>query len=335
MGYSTITTTSQVLWRVIESYGLDPAAVFEQAGLDPAKWNEPDARFDDIKLDDAWTLAIELTGDPCIGLRVANCFNPASLQALGFAWLTSCSLYDALSRLVRYYRVISDSMELELAVAGQECRVSIGKVLHRRRSHDQSQDAMWAALISMCRLSTSDSFVPLAVELERPEPPCVADFYALFRAPITFGARRDSMIFRRDEVERPLPTANRALAHGNEQIGADYLARLDRKRFSDRGRHRLEETLPAGGVGAGEVARALNLSLRTLQRRLADEDTTWSELHDQARHDLALRFIGERRMSVKEATYVLGFSEPANFTRAFRRWTGRSPTEYRRAAARR
>jgi len=83
------------------------------------------------------------------------------------------------------------------------------------------------------------------------------------------------------------------------------------------------------------VARALNVSLRTLQRRLADEDTTWSELLDQARRELALRFIGERRMSVKEATYVLGFSEPANFTRAFRRWTGRSPTEYRQAAARR
>ncbi len=335
MGYSTITTTSQMLWRVIESYGLDPAAVFEQAGLDPAKWNEPGARFDDDKVDDAWILATELAGDPCIGLRVAQCFNPASLQALGFAWLTSDSLYDALSRLVRYYRVISDSIELELAVAGQECRVSIGKVLQRRRSYDQSHDALWAALISLCRISTSDSFVPLSVELERPKPPCVADFYALFRAPITFGARRDSMTFRRDEVERPLPTANRALAHGNEQIVADYMARLDQKRFSDRVRHRLVETLPTGAVEAGEVARALNVSLRTLQRRLADEDTTWSGLLDQARRELALRFIGERRMSVKEATYVLGFSEPANFTRAFRRWTGRSPTEYRQVAARR
>jgi AraC-like DNA-binding protein len=335
MGYSTIATTSQTLWRVIESYGLDPAAVFEQAGLDPAKWNEPGARFDDERIDDAWLLATELSGDPCIGLRVARCFSPASLHALGFAWLTSDSLYDALSRLVRYFRVISDSVELELTVAGHECRLSIGKIMHRRRSHDQSHDALWAAVVSLCRISTSDSFVPLAVELERPQPPCVADFYALFRAPITFGATRDSMTFPRDEVERPLPTANRALAHSNEQIVADYMARLDHKRFSDRVRHSLVEALPAGGVEAGHVARSLNVSLRTLQRRLADEDTTWSELLDQARRELALRFIGERQMPVKEATYMLGFSEPANFTRAFRRWTGRSPTEYRQVTTRR
>jgi AraC-like DNA-binding protein len=335
MGYSTIATTSQTLWRVIESYGLDPAAVFEQAGLDPAKWNEPGARFDDKRIDDAWLLATELSGDPCIGLRVARCFSPASLHALGFAWLTSDSLYDALSRLVRYFRVISDSVELELTVAGHECRLSIGKIMHRRRSHDQSHDALWAAVVSLCRISTSDSFVPLSLELERPQPPCVADFYALFRAPITFGATRDSIIFPRDEVERPLPTANRALAHSNEQIVADYMARLDQKRFSDRVRHRLVETLPAGGIEAGDVARSLNVSLRTLQRRLADEDTTWSELLDQARRELALRFIGERQMPVKEATYMLGFSEPANFTRAFRRWTGRSPTEYRQVTTRR
>lgn len=332
MSYSTIATTSQTLWRVIDSYGLDPAAVFERAGLDPTRWNEPGARFDDDKLDRAWILATELTGDPCIGLRVARHFSPASLQALGFVWLTSESLFDALSRLVHYFRAVSNSIELELAVSGEECRLSIARVMHRRQSREQSRDALWAALISLCRISTSEDFTPLALELERPEPPCVAEFYALFRAPIGFGARRDAMVFRRDQVERPLPTANRALAQANEQIVADYMARLDQTRFADRVRVKLVEALPGGGAEVEEVARALNVSVRTLQRRLANEHTSWSALLDEARCELALRFIGERQMSVKETTYVLGFSEPSNFTRAFRRWTGRSPTAYRDAA---
>jgi AraC-like DNA-binding protein len=332
MSYSTIATTSQTLWRVIDSYGLDPAAVFERAGLDPSRWNEPGARFDDDKLDRAWILATELTGDPCIGLRVARHFSPASLQALGFVWLTSDSLLDALSRLVHYFRAVSNTIELELAVAGEECRLSIARVMHLRRSRDQSRDALWAAVISLCRISTSEDFTPLALQLERPEPPCVADFYALFRAPIGFGAPRDTMVFRRAEVERPLPTANRGLARANEQIVADYMARLDQTRFADRVRLKLVESLPGGGAEVEDVARSLNVSVRTLQRRLAQEQTSWSALLDEARHELALRFIGERQMPVKEATYVLGFSEPSNFTRAFKRWTGLSPTAYRVAA---
>jgi len=245
--------------------------------------------------------------------------------------LTSDSLYDALTRVVRYFRAISDAMELELSLAGDECRLSVGRVLYRRRSQDQSQDALWSALVSLCRVSCGEGFAPLSLELVRPQPPCAAEFYALFRAPIRFGAECDAMVFRRDDVERPLPTANRALARHNERIVADYMARLDDENFSDRVRIRLIESLPSGGVDAADVARALNVSVRTLQRRLADEGATYSGLLDQARRELAVRFIGEQRMPVKEATYVLGFSEPANFSRAFKRWTGVSPSEFRQA----
>ena len=329
MTYTTITTSSQILWRVLESYGLDPALVFQEAGLDPAKWHETDSRYDDAKLDAAWLRAIELSGDPCIGLRVADYFSPASLQALGFAWLTSDTLYDALSRTVRYFRALTDTKELELSLSGEECRLGIGRVLQERKSEHEGRDAFWASLISLCRISLSDSFAPMRLERCRPEPPCVAEFYALFRAPIAFDATQDAMYFRRVDVERLLPTANRALARANEQILADYLGRLNETSFPDCVRTRLVETLPSGALEAENVARALNMSLRTLQRRLADEGTSFSLLLDEARKELALRYIGEDHMSIKETTYVLGFSEPANFSRAFRRWTGLSPTKFK------
>lgn len=331
MGYSSIATTSQILWRVIDSYGIDPAPVFEQAGLDPSKWNEPGARFDERRLDHAWVIATELTDDPCIGLRVGDYLSPASLHALGFAWLASDSLYDGFSRLVRYFRVLSDAVELELALTGQECRLSVGRVLYRARSHEQAQDSMWSAILRLCRISTSDEFAPLALHLERPEPPCVSDFYALFRAPIEFGAERDMMVFDRNQAERSLPTSNHILARDNDRVVADYLAALDESSFADQVRLRLVETLPKGAVEAEELAHGMNLSLRTLQRRLADEGTNYTALLEEARQELALRFIAEAKISIKETTYMLGFSEPANFARAFRRWTGVSPTEYRKA----
>jgi AraC-like DNA-binding protein len=305
--------------------------VFREAGLDPEKWQEPGSRYDDDKLDAAWLRAIELSQDPCIGLRFARYFNPASLQSLGFAWLASDSLYDAMSRLVRYARVIVSSLELELTLSGEECCLAFSQTDPQWMTEDEIRDAFWAGLINMCRISLTESYAPLRLTRCRPEPPCVADFYALFRAPIQFAAGRDAMIFRREDVERPLPTANHLLARTNERIVADYMARLDDKRFPDRVRACLVEMMPAGTVEAETLAHRLNLSLRTLQRRLAKAGTSYSELLDEARRELALRYIGEDRMSIKETTYLLGFSEPANFTRAFRRWTGMSPSSFRQA----
>jgi len=334
MTETTITTASQTLWRILESYGLDPAPVFREAGLDPAKWHEPGARYEDARLDNAWSRAIELSGDPCIGLRAARYFNPASLQSLGFAWLASDSLYDALSRMVRYTRAVFTGLELELTLAGEECCLAIGRASRKREVEDELRDAFWAGMINLCRVSLTDGFAPLRLLRCRREPPCVADFYGLFRAPISFGAERDAMFFHRDDVERPLPTSNRILARTNEKVVADYLARLDNASFPDALRTRLVEILPSGTVEAEHLAREFNLSLRTLQRRLTRAGTSFSELLDEARRVLALRYIGEDRLSIKEATYMLGFSEPANFTRAFRRWTGLSPTRYRQRAAR-
>jgi AraC-like DNA-binding protein len=334
MSVTVIASTSQTLWRILESRGVEPGEVFRDAGLDPRRLQEPGARFDDHKLDRAWARATELTGDPCIGLRAAGFTNPGSLQALGFAWLVSDTLYDALSRLVRYSKMISDGAQLELSLSGDQCSLAITDIRFGTSALAQRIDAFWSMHISMCRTVLSEEFTPLSLDLRRPEPPCVADFYALFRAPIRFAARQDRMVFPRDLVEQPLPTANRILARHNEQAIADYLKRLDADSFSDKVRTRLVELLPSGRFDEGEVARALTVSRRTLQRRLSEEDTTYSILLDEARHELAVRFMGEEGMSIKQATYLLGFSEPGNFSRAFKRWTGEVPSRFREQMSR-
>lgn len=332
MDYTFIASASQILWRVIDSYGLDPAPIFREAGLDPARWDEPYARFDNRNTDAAWVKAIETTNDPCIGLRAARFVNPASLYALGFAWLASSSLHEALGRLVRFYRVISDGMQLELSTSGDECQLAIDQILLERKSINESLDAFWAAVISLCRMSTSESFAPLALHLQRPKPVCHQAFAALFQAPVHFGADRNRMVFRRKDVERLLPTGNKDLAGYNDKIMQDYLGQLETSHFPDVVRCRLVSKLVDGGIDAEQLAQDLHMSRRTLQRRLAEEQTSYTQLLDEARRELALRYVDDQHMPVKEITYLLGFSEPANFTRAFKRWTGVSPSEYRGAA---
>lgn len=334
MAVSLLASTSQVLWRILASEGKDPREVFEMAGLDKRRWQEPDGRFADRDLDRAWATAVQRTGNPCLGLKAAGHLNPASLHAFGFAWLASETLHDGLSRLVRYAELISDGLSLELSVAGNECRLSIDRVILEPTAMGPRLDAFWAALISLCRTLVTPDLSPLSVTLRRPEPSCAAEYFSLFRSPVEFSALNDSMTFDREAAEQRLPTANRALARANDQVIADYLARYKATDLPGQVRARMIELLPAGGLNEAQVANALNVSSRTLQRKLADAGTSYSVLLDDARQELARRFIGEQRLSIKEASYLLGFSEPGNFSRAFRRWTGQAPSRYRERVSR-
>jgi len=329
MTTSFLSSMSQVLWRLLEARAIDPEPVFRNAGLDPSQWNEPYTRFTNEQLDRAWAEATELARDPCIGLDAARFISPASLHALGFAWLASETLYDALSRLVRYAELIGGDLRLRLELSGESCRLTIESLQLSGGSVPQRRDAFWASLLSMCRMLTSDTLAPLSLELRRLEPECVAAFYRLFQAPVSFGALQDSIAFARDIVERPLPTGNRALAHANERVIEDYLDRINANTLPDKVRKHLIDLLPGGEFSEAAIAQAMHLSPRTLQRRLADEGTGFKVLLDEARRELALRFIGERHLSIKETSYLLGFSEPGNFSRAFRRWTGQPPSTYR------
>jgi AraC-like DNA-binding protein len=126
-----------------------------------------------------------------------------------------------------------------------------------------------------------------------------------------------------------LPTANTDLARVNEEIVASYLEQIEHGTVSKRVRTRLIEQLPSGHVSQESIASSLFMSTRTLQRKLQEENTSYKELLTETRHELAMRYMASSSSPVSEVAYLLGFSEVGNFTRAFKRWTGMAPTEFR------
>ena len=115
----------------------------------------------------------------------------------------------------------------------------------------------------------------------------------------------------------------------HDSILAEELARLDKKDVMARIRASLLERMAAGELSEEDSARDLHMSRRSLQRRLAEADATYQSLVDDTRRDLALRYIQDPAKSATDITFLLGYSQQSAFTRAFRRWTGSSPTEYR------
>ena len=186
-----------------------------------------------------------------------------------------------------------------------------------------------AMVVQMCRMNTGAMTSPLVVVTSREKPADTAPYEEFFRSQVQFGAGENYWIFARADLERLLPTGNAEMARANEQVIVDYLSRIDRQRFDVRVHRELIELLPLGKASQADLARALHVSVRTLQRRLDDEGTTYQQLLSRVRRDLAEGYLREDRHSLSEITYLLGFSDQANFGRAFKRWTGKTPTEYR------
>lgn len=132
---------------------------------------------------------------------------------------------------------------------------------------------------------------------------------------------------RERDLAQALPTANPDVALANERVALEYLERLDRNDVLAQVRRRILEQLPSGRPTQGEVARRLALSPRTLHRRLVGAGTSFEELLDETRHELATGYLQRSDYSIAE----VGFAEVSSFSRAFRRWTGRPPSALREA----
>jgi len=329
MPYTNLASSTLSVWRALESYGVDPAPLFQQAGLDLQKLYDANARYRDSRIYKLWQLAADATGDPYIGLKVASFWHPSAAHALGYAWLASATLKDALERTVRYFRMMTDKEQLTLTESEEEFRLIIENPVADYPTAPEDLDASFAALIHLCRMCHGESFNPLRITMGRPELPDPAPFAEHFRAPIQYSGNENSVCFDKADALTALPTANAEVARANEQIVQEYLARFDRSSVAMQVRARLTEQLSSGHTTQESIADALHMSLRSLQRRLNNEDTSYKSLLDETRRELAAHYMAESHRSINEITYLLGFSEPSNFSRAFRRWTGKSPSAYR------
>lgn len=311
--------------KTLESYGCNSDALFQQVGLDTVM---SDDRVQAIAMQQLWRLAVVETGDEGFGLRFAQQLQPAALHGLGFSWMASSTLFDAFERLVRYYRIISTAGEIVLEQHDQRVRLWYKIPAPAGRAAPASLDAALAVFVQLCRLTKSADFSPVRVELQREVPVNKDAFSAFFASDVIYQAAENCLFFDLEELNQPLVMASPELARVNDQIVIDYLKRHDSAHSGSQVRACIIDLLPSGPPSQELVASTLNMSSRTLQRRLSAENQTFKLLLEEVRFSLAKQYLQETGRSVSEVTYLLGFSEPSNFARAFKRWAGVSPTVF-------
>lgn len=323
---TTLATWVKAITRALEAAGCDSAALLAEAGFDLRSLDGPNVRCPLTQTERLWRLAVRATRDPAFGIKVASHIKQTTFHALSFGLSASSTLKEAFERVQRYCHVASDAIEYEFWRSGAEYHFVIEPAAGVA---DESVDALVAANLRMCRSLIGHDYSPLRIEFRRACPASIDDFQSLLRAPLQFGAERTRLVFDADAIERPLDGGNPELARQHDAIALQYLSQIERDNIQWRVRDVLTQRLAQGEPSQEDVAELLNMSARTLQRKLGDCGITYREILDETRRVLALAYLSAARHTVSDVTYLLGFSAGSSFTRAFRRWTGRSPSDWR------
>ena len=319
--------------KIIESYGIDPAPLLKNLEIDAKLIEDPNARFDYVKIDQLWYDAVNIADDPNFGLRAARFWHPSTLGALGYAWLTSTSLRTALNRLARFMSILTEGACLKVEVihvTGGSDELSV-RLNYEAISKQQPTrtDSFMAMLLAMCRANCGETFHPSSVSFIHDKPDDPTEFIALFECPVNFNAEANSFNLPLDVADERLISANPQLSLINDQIILETLAKLEKDNIIARVKTEILKQLPSGKVTETSVAEEINIGQRSLQRKLQEKNTTFHTLFNDIRKELAQKYLHNSNINLIDIAFNLGFSEYSSFSRAFKNWTGVTPSAFR------
>ncbi|MFV0477328.1 MAG: AraC family transcriptional regulator [Parahaliea sp.] len=309
--------------------GEDPIQILHDVGIDAAKIANPDWRISIPKWHALMNRCVQITQDESFGLFAAMQLRPQVLSSLGLAWLASDTVYDGLQRMIRFSRLMSTAVRMTIEETGSLVNVHIELLVEWEPGLAPALDYSIGVIVRMSRLTMGEYLAPVRIAIERPAPadPGVWEYW--FAAPVTFAVDGSCLSWARSDIVEPLSTGDPELARVNDEYTEVILATFLQDSISREVVDKIIQFLPDGPPSQVRVADALHVSTRTLQRKLQEENTSFVELLGEARLALARKYLRNPQRSVVETAYLLGFSEPSTFSRAFKRWTGQSPVEYR------
>jgi AraC-like DNA-binding protein len=308
---------------------IDLEPTLSAAGLGPpATWP---ARIDAALVGRVWQAAVAASGDPDLGLHTAVAFTPGALDIVGYVMLSCRTGREALERGARLLPLLNDGLSIELTSSAHAITVQL--IVHRAfadamgDSLRQAVESIMAGAVHQLRLLTERPLLPLAVSFCHAAPSTgLATHASLFGVVPQMAAATNALVLPVDPLAQPLRSSNPALLSAFEEMANEALAALSRTRtVSARVSRSIIDRLRGQTPTIAEVARELAMSPRSVQRALTEEGTSFQQLLDEARQALALRHLRDPNVTVAHVAWLVGFSEPAAFHRAFRRWTGRAP----------
>jgi AraC-like DNA-binding protein len=274
------------------------------------------------------------TGDPALALRFGAASDFRKFSVVGLISHASANMAEALMQLNRYGRLV-----IEVDCAGDGPRFQVEERNGQRWMYDlrlnpndfpELTESTWSRFICWTRRDFPDVTFALEATVTHAEPAYRAVYDELWQVPITFSAERNAIRGNPDWVHVQIQPENRYVFGVLTERGDALLQELEQsKTLRGRVESMLMPILHTGDVGIDVIAAKLGVSRQTLYRNLKTEDATFEQVLDELRHKMALHYLRGGRASVNDTAYLVGFSDPAAFSRAFKRWTGKNPRDMR------
>lgn len=314
--------------------GLDTGQILGAARLDPATVQDPDARIPLEQVDAVWQKAYELSNDPNLALHAIEVLPFGAYRVIDFIASSAPTVGAALAKVSDYFPIINDVVRLPYAVGDRHVTFAVEAPSRPSTITRPYAEYVLAAVFLRTRIATNQRFPLMRVEFSQPPPANIGEHERIFECPIRFGAETCQMVIARDVWDTPRTGNDPNLFSVLDTHARMLLDQLPSPvDIVGRVREAIEAELRGGDPKLESIARRLATSPRTLQRRLRDRGVLFNDVLDAMRFRAAKSYLAQRDVAGREVAYLLGFAEQSSFNRAFKRWSGRTPTEYRRQAA--
>jgi AraC-like DNA-binding protein len=309
--------------QVLRTFELDPSVLANAEGFIPC------AVFAQILEE-----AARATGDDCFGLHFGERFNPKNIGPLVYVVLNSPTIAAADEHVARYLKLYNQAAKASFAVEGQYAYLRYVLADLGIEAPRQQNEYGMVVRLNTIRMMVGSQWTPLEVQFAHKAPGQISEHQRIFSAPVSFGYSSNNFVIEREFLERQVPAADSRLY----RIMKRYLERtLEEMPPQDDTltslRRAVAESLREGEPSLSRVAKKLATSPRTLQRQLKEYGTKFKNLVNDTRRQFALIYLKDRKNSLTEIAFLLGYSEASAFNRAFKRWTGLTPLVYRHQAA--
>jgi len=325
----SVSTVIDTYYTLLE-LGIEQSFLENKSGISVTDLENPDARVCISKLKLLWGIAHTYTENPAIGLFVGEKVDPSRFSVVTQASFQCKTILQGLQKYVRFFSIVNQAASLTLTEEGDMATLEFRFESPEFYSISE-MERMTASALARSQYLLRKRIIPKYVSFQHSEPSYVKDYESTFKAPILFDQNKTAIVFERKLLDSKINLNNPHLLN----VLTDYAEKL-LKKLSTKGstqnqvrifiKHNLEDN---DALDVKLAAKKLNMSRHTLYRKLKKEGVSFQSLAEEVRQTEAKRYLEENNLSISEVAYLLGFSELSAFSRAFKRWTGESPAQFR------
>lgn len=333
MGATVLSVSSRALLDACARLGLNTTRILEAAGLNAARLQDPDARIPLEQVQILWRSAYEISGDPDLSLHAVEVLSFGAYRVVDLLASTAPTIGTALAKVSDYFPLINSVVRLPYVVGDAEVSYAVDAPSRPSVLTRAYAEYVVAAIFLRTRVATKHRFPLKRVAFAHPRPASTREHERIFECPVSFGETATRMVIARDVWDTPCEAAAMlfSVLDAHARLLLEQLPHPDD--LIDRVQRVVDGELRGGSPELSAVARRLAVSPRTLQRQLKQHGIRFEELLDAMRFRAARAYLAQGDIAASEVAYLLGFAGQSAFNRAFKRWSGQTPTEFRRRIA--